>query len=457
MSASNSLLHRRLAAAVLAMICVWSWPTASQAQVGLVNQQQTVGGVMIDANNVIQDIRLDEKAELLKLRRQALQDVPRDLKRASKLRMVSLARLQAAIATHVKDKKSLPDDMVYLAGLQRIQYIFVFPEQKDIVLAGPAEGWKLNDEGNVVGVNTGRPVVRLDDLLVALRTVETAARQSISCSIDPTPEGMARLQSFLKKQTTIGPDPEATFAEMERELGLQRITITGVPDNSRFANVLVAADYRMKRLGMNFDPSPVHGMPSYLEMLGKASTNPTHLQPRWWMAAKYEPLLTDADGLSWQIRGQGVKTVAEEDLFGSHGQREKTVKANPLAQKWADTMTEKFEELAARDTIFGDLRNCMDVAVVAALLSKHHLIDKAGLDMHLLLDGKQLITAEMNAPKSVASRVSPLKKGKNWITSVSGGVQFQPMEIAGHVTQSPEVAAARGKVAADKATHWWWD
>jgi hypothetical protein len=41
---------------------------------------------------------------------------------------------------------------------------------------------------------------------------------------------------------------------------------TGVPTDSRFAQVLVAADYRMKRIGMNFEKAPVRGLPSYLEM-----------------------------------------------------------------------------------------------------------------------------------------------------------------------------------------------
>jgi len=44
------------------------------------------------------------------------------------------------------------------------------------VLAGPGEGWKVADDGNVVGVTTGRPVLRLEDLLIALRSVENAAK-----------------------------------------------------------------------------------------------------------------------------------------------------------------------------------------------------------------------------------------------------------------------------------------
>src|SRR5262249_11550361 len=134
--------------------------------------------------------------------------------------------------------KPLSDEMYFLAGLQRIEYVFAVPEQKDIIIAGPAESWLVNDEGNIVGSTSGRPVVPLGDWLVAWRPIDKAARQSISCSIDPTPEGMSRVQAFLKKQTTIGANPQATIAEIEHQLGPQNISVTGVPETSRFANIL---------------------------------------------------------------------------------------------------------------------------------------------------------------------------------------------------------------------------
>ena len=54
---------------------------------------------------------------------------------------------------------------------------------------------------------------------------------------------------------------------MEEAVGPQTITVTGVPATSHFARVIVAADFRMKRLAMNFEPAPVDGMPSFLTML----------------------------------------------------------------------------------------------------------------------------------------------------------------------------------------------
>jgi len=61
------------------------------------------------------------------------------------------------------------------------------------VLVGPAEGWKIDDHGALVGATTGRPLLLLDDLRVALRAAGGPVRSVISCSIDPTQEGLQRL------------------------------------------------------------------------------------------------------------------------------------------------------------------------------------------------------------------------------------------------------------------------
>ena len=41
--------------------------------------------------------------------------------------------------------------MRYLAGLLRVRYVFYYPDSKDIVLAGPAEGWVADPAGRIVG------------------------------------------------------------------------------------------------------------------------------------------------------------------------------------------------------------------------------------------------------------------------------------------------------------------
>src|SRR6185437_9205290 len=114
-----------------------------------------------------------------------------------------------------------------------------------------------------------------------------------------------------------------------------------------------------------------------------------NMLPRWWLTSSYQPLLTDGDGLAWQLRGQGVKAMTEDDFLLADGNRRHTGKAGPMAQKWADQMTKKYDELSLKEPIFGELRNCIDLAVVAALIVKENLPGKAALSLATLLSAEQ--------------------------------------------------------------------
>ena len=172
---------------------VFVLPATGWAQVNWGNQR-SVGGIMVDADGAVRQPTATERQEILAQLRAQPEQVPPELKLNTKFRKVSLRALEAALADAANSGGDLPDGVLYLAGLQRIQFILVYPEQNDIVLAGPGEGWKFDQDGNAVGVTTGLPAVRLDDLLVALRTVEAAKTQGISVSIDPTAEGRQRFE-----------------------------------------------------------------------------------------------------------------------------------------------------------------------------------------------------------------------------------------------------------------------
>src|SRR5205823_10826963 len=105
--------------------------------------------------------------------------LPANLLAPSKLRKVSLIGLERAIAKQVADGKPLDDAILHLAGLQRLQFVFCFPERGDVVIAGPAEGWVADPSGRVVGITTGRPVLELADLAAALRTFAPGTRDRV--------------------------------------------------------------------------------------------------------------------------------------------------------------------------------------------------------------------------------------------------------------------------------------
>jgi hypothetical protein len=377
------------------------------------------------------------------------------------MRKISLKALEAACEKALTENSGkLPDEIKYLGGLLRVQYVFVYPEQQDIVLAGPAEGWKVDDAGNVVGVTTGRPVLQLDDLIVALRCVRGARQGGISCSIEPTEEGRQKLKEFLEQQARVSqprniPQLEQTMKQL---FGPQVISLTGVPSNSHFARVLVAADYRMKRLAMNLDPAPLAGFPSYVELM-KSGGKDTRDNPRWWLACNYEPVAKSEDNLAWELRGQGVKCLTEDDIFAADGSAQQTGKASPMAQKWADMMTDRYDELSVKEPIFGELRNAMDLCVVAALIDQYDLTAQAGCPLTLLTnsDSEVLMPRHWNAPTTVPPQCSFLSAGKRLIVSASGGVKITLFDVATRTETNEAIKQVREGVSKPTGGSWWWN
>ncbi|MDZ4656208.1 MAG: DUF1598 domain-containing protein [Bythopirellula sp.] len=409
--------------------------TQTQAQI----VQQAVGGVSVNADGVVDAPTVEDEAALAALRETALDAVPENLQAWSDRRAISLKQLEAQIAKHLAEGKELPEAVRYLGGMQRVEYVFVYPEHNDVVLAGPAEGWRVDALGNVVGATTGRPVLLLEDLIVALRTRDTVQLEAISCSIDPTPEGMQRLNEVYGQLREMG-DPETTLSALEEALGPQVVSVGGVPRTSHFARTLVAADFRMKRLAMGFEQSPVGNMPSFMDMLA-TSRGSQSATPRWWLAPKYEPLARDAKGLAWQLRGQGVQCLTEEDHFNAAGKKESSGKASATATQWANTLTERFTELADHDSSFGQLRNAMDLAVVAALLDKEGLLVAAGLELPKLTQDVAL--SEYNAPQQVASKANFVRRRRDFVISTSGGVQIVPWALTEQVEENASLGEVR--------------
>ena len=447
-------------ALVLASIALQPRDSFAQASVGstsirpfvlgftpVIGRNGFVGGVSVDAEGVITRAVVDAKG-LLAARSDALAS-----DRKTKLRMVSLGALEKALAELVVNRKPIPEEVSFLAGIQRVEYVFALPDKSDIILAGPAESWRVDDRGVAIGVTTGLPVVRLDDLLEAFRTAEIAATgRGISCSIDPTEEGLARLQTLLKNRNL--QFSRRTTDLMQKAVGANQITVTGVAGDSHFARVMVAADYLMKRLAMGLEDAPVAAMPSYMNLVAKQGARSAGTaSPRWWLAVNYSPLLRTEDGLSWQLRGPGVKAMTENGFVDSTGTLVESGRADRQAQRWADTMTAKYEELSRAEPVFGELRNCMDLAVVAAIVTHYDLVKHVGAELPLLTKGKDVRGPRYHNPQTVEPHLSVARTRKGWIVGVSGGVDLDSWSVL----NEPETGAVSRPSDCPSDATWWWD
>ncbi len=416
---------------------------------------QAVGGISIDASGIVRNVEPGALDELSAARRKALAGGGPKAS-TDGLRKVSLARLTKAVEAAASGEAPLPADAVLMGGLERITHVFVDPDGHDIILAGPADAARVDSKGNVLGASSGLPLLQLEDFIVALRAVDGAREGGMLCSIDPAPERVADLQKFLKSQQASAADPEGTLRKMEEVLGPQNVRIGGVPTDSRFARVLVAADYRLKRIGMGLEPSGLNDLPSYLATVPAGAT--VGALPRFWLEASYDPIARDADELAFRLSGRKIACLTENDVFAKDGVKRGAGPTDKVAQKWCDSFSAKYDTLATKHPVFAELANCVDLAVVAALIQGQQLDRKAGLDLSPLLDADRVRLPTYQSPSTVPTVASGVKKGGRWVVSASGGIQFQPWGFATSTVESDDVATTRtAALAARSDAGWWWD
>jgi len=245
--------------------------------------------------------------------------LPGDVSVSSPMRCVSLNRLEKAI---IEANGMLTDEMMYLAGIQRIRYVFYYPESKDIVIAGSAEGWSPGHEYMMVGVTTGQPVLELRHLVTALRVYAPGKEiiEAVGCSIDPTPEGNVRLQQFVNQfgGTNTPAEKQAFIDGIRQSIGWQTVRIDGVPATTDAARLMVAADYRMKRIGLGVDDKPWRQLTTFIERTAPSAPDAMF---RWFFVPDYESVILTEDSLGLQLVGDGVKLVGENEIVDSTGMR----------------------------------------------------------------------------------------------------------------------------------------
>lgn len=430
-------------------------------------QAPAAAGVVVDAQGVLQKkVYTDPAGQLMRERMAAAKaSLSPEVARFSKRRMISLNRLEEALAQR---QGALPDEMRYLAGMLRVQYVFYYPESKDIVIAGPAEGWLPDPSGRVVGMTSGRPVCQLQDLVVALRAFGPGSKGTpvIGCSIDPTKEGLAAMQQFLRQIGTQlpGPPNEVMATQiasgLRENLGLQDVSVMGVPADTHFAQVMVEADYRMKLIGIGLEQPPVN-MVSFVRSANASQVSRNALF-RWFFTPDYNCVRVSGDGLAMQLEGDGVKLIGEDEMVTAEGGRQTAGAGNKASQMFTTSFTKKYPELAERSPVFAELRNLIDMSVAAAYVQQQDLYGKSGWKMELFGDESKFAVRTYQAPRKVAPAVSAVVRGNRLTTPIGGGVHIEPHQAIEKRNLLPDdkgdVAKARQEIKLDLAKgQWWWD
>ena len=425
------------------------------------------GGIEVDAAGILR-MRLfkDPTGKLHQQRiEQAKVALHPDLVRPSELRKISLNRLEAAIADQLANGAGATDEMLYLAGLIRIRYVFFYPETGDIVIAGPAEGFFENPAGRMVGMTSGRATLPLHDLVVALRAFPPgkSPTQVIGCSIDPTQEGLQRLQQTL---ASIGgratpADTKAIVGTLREALGLQKVDIQGVSPQSHFAQVLVEADYRMKLIGIGLEKPPVK-IPSWVSRARPNSIARNAMQ-RWYFIPDYEAVRVSQDEMSMELVGDSVRLVGADEMVTSGGQRLSAGRVDKASQMFVKAFTKKYSQLAARLPVYAELRNLIDMSIAAAFIQRQDYFGQAGWDLEIFANEEIFPVENYNPPKQVETAINAIWKGRRLLTPIGGGVHIRPVNA---LSSENLLSDDEGTVSAQRASvtlnglaegQWWWD
>lgn len=413
--------------------------------------QQAIGGIGVNANGIVYNTPTQILSRHRETMVQNAEAISPEMGQSSELRKVSLKKLDREVRRCSEQGEFLPDAVRYLGGLTSITNVVAVPEENDVFLVGPAEGWTFDKSGAVVGKKSGKPIMLLEDLITLMRIWNSPNPEVLSCSIDPTNEGRMRVKELQRKTTARNFNPVEYAKRLEEAFGLNTVKFTGVPADSRIARIMVAADYKLKQMGLGSEGAP-KGIHSFVSTIN-SSTNAA-MNPRFWLVPEYGSLSHSEDRLTWDLSDSRVKTLTESDYISSTGSRIQSGRSDRTALRWAEQMTQKYPNIAKNDVVFAELRNCMEMAVAVALIHKENLLPRTGCNPSTLWEPHEIELPRYAVPMGVKS-IGVVEKKTGGVALGCGGVEINPWEALETASLNPELNRKRSSLVAFQGDQWW--
>jgi hypothetical protein len=403
---------------VLGIVLLLLMPIVAWGQIGF--PIDNAPGVIVDPDGTVKRRAVDEREELagMRARMQAAQAAGKN----EKLAYVSLPKVFATAHSVMLEGKAVPEEIQYLGGLTQIRYVFLYTESNDLVIAGPHEAVQVVDGEHAVGKTTGRPVMRLEDLVVAMRVVRDAGRTPFGCRLDPDPAAPDRIRQTMAEMARSS--RAERIKAVAKATGPQKVSFFGrVPEDTRFATVMIAADYELKRYGLGLAHSTIPDLGTIVDN-SRAAVNMI------WYELAYDPILVSTAADAYGLRGPRLKIQAGSFDWDPKG-------ATPKAFEFARKMSRGIETLAINQPLIADLQNLADLSVVAALIERDKLAEKAHWNTGWLMQGGDdaktgFPVAKVTTPKT-ADALSNYSNG----SIAAGGVVLSPLKLV----QTAEVDA----------------
>ena len=314
-----------------------------------------------------------------------------------------------ALANAMRSGKST-EEAKSLCGITRLCGYLPDAQSDDVVLLGV--------------VDRDLPPLRLDDFVVALRNIwgrydKISGRVRYysypGCSIDPNPAVLGQLRDFEASQPRAA-SPEAMKSRMEawKEIGKQpqKVRVLGVPFDSRFAKVMVDADYYMKRLVNGSVALDIDGLVSLSDLdietrrqavrAGKKSLDEGSMSRFWFSPGDATYEVRDEATI---LRTCPVKLMTEEERLNEDGAITQMGRPDACADRFARSFSEKYDQIAAKRPIYKELKALFSFVAIARLMKDDRLHVTAGKTLDYFLTSYKV-------------PVTPVSRAVNGLTDV---------------------------------------
>ena len=425
-------------------------------------------GVSFDADGVLEVKAFEDPGGLLIQQKLAAarKEMVGNLARPVKNRKVSLVRLEAALANQIDRGAEPTEAMLCLAGMTRITSVFCYPDKNDIVISGPAEPWLRDLGGSPVGLVSGRPVLRLEDLVVALRAFKPANKAGeknpvfVGCTINPRAESLAKLVEFQKQIPRSISDRDRGrvgkwIAEGVRDsLGMADVVVFGIDPRTNFARVMIEADYRMKRIAVGVESPPIK-MTTFAEALTSARNGALE---RWWFTPKYDGIVAAPDRLAMKIDGQGVQLQTENKEILATGVIVDSGRGPTRAARvYASNFTKSYAKISEAAQVYGQLRQLTDFLIAAAFMRKNDWYKLSNWQADRFTNEAFFTVNTMNNPNEAPAVVNAFWKQRRFFSPAGGGVSIEAEKALESLEEDTSLNQLRKETRPEANDGWWWD
>jgi len=327
--------------------------------------------------------------------------------RALSLRVLQ-ARLKAAVAQGER-----PREVMELAGITCITGYTVDERTRDLIVLGEVE--------------RGAAALHVDDLAVAFRSAwlkyadrrgHTIYYQDPGCSIDPDPAVVQQLSELAQI--------EVSDQTMDQWCDIcdqpQQVRVMGVPFDSRFARVMVDADYLMKRLADGSVQVQAPGFASlgdiaYARISNELDAGRTPREERislnrfWFYPGKAQ--FRERDGVT-EIEHCPVTLLTEEQHLTAEGLTGLR-RPDPEALRFVQGFSAHYHDIARARPIYQELEGLFRMAALAKLVK----YDGAQVDLDYLMNRYSVPAVKVARTLPGVSRVQTIERKR----TIEGGYE----------------------------------